>query len=98
MTKSNTTLQLDPELQQKIEKSLKGELDNSHHTGDILYYDELARGRVLGRLYKVVVTELATAKNNAIMECYLEVLAVGCGESEYSQAIASKFGLEVHNE
>ena len=43
----------------KIKVSLKGELDSSNVDGDILYYNELSRGRVLNRLYKLFSKELA---------------------------------------
>ncbi len=38
------------------------------------------------------------AQNNTAMQCYLECLAVECGEGECSRAIVTKFGLEVHND
>jgi hypothetical protein len=40
----------------------------------------------------------AAERDAAVMQCYLEVLAVGCGETEYSEAIRTKFGLQVHTE
>lgn len=33
-------------------------------------------------------------RQDTAQECYLEVLAVGCGESEFSEAIKSKFNLK----
>ncbi len=43
-------------------------------------------------------TQLLLQKDNIVMQCYLECLAVECGEGECSRAIATKFNLEVHNE
>lgn len=39
----------------ELKKALKGELDKSQYeSADIIFYDELARGRVLNRMYKLL--------------------------------------------
>lgn len=56
----------------KIKVSLKGELDSSNVDGDILYYNELSRGRVLNRLYKLFSKELAKVEQRTRQEAVEE--------------------------
>lgn len=59
----------------KIKVSLKGELDSSNVDGDILYYNELSRGRVLNRLYKLFSKELAKVEQRARQEAVEDTAA-----------------------
>lgn len=52
----------------EIRTALRGELDSSRVSGDILYYDELARGRVFNRLYRLFDKLLATTTKQAVEE------------------------------
>lgn len=54
----------DEGIEEKIKIALKGELDESATTeADILFYDELAKGRVLRRLYILYNKALQTARD-----------------------------------
>jgi hypothetical protein len=46
------------------------------------------------RLKAFVYDLLTHQRQLTAQECYLETIAVGCGESEYSEAIKSKFNLK----
>lgn len=41
---------------------------------------------------------IAEVEERTAWQCYLETLAVGCGETEYSEAIRSKFNLKGKHE
>ncbi len=66
--------------------------DNFLCTCNSSYLDKVCPDGV--RLKSFIYSLLEQQRQYTAQECYLEALAVGCGESEFSEAIKSKFNLK----
>lgn len=80
-------------LQQEQTGEINETVDNLLDAVMITYDDSINRG--LQPVFIQHVTEaVATARTEVAQQCYLECLAVECGEGECARAIRTKFNLK----
>lgn len=74
-------------------KSLKERFENAFVQIGLRPEEDEVDAQFLDILCGIAEAEIELAKKEAAQQCYLECLAIGCGETEYSEAINSKFSL-----
>lgn len=85
---TNTT-----ELRKRFEEKFPSH-DGEHPSGWICPDPFCHQHQLRETFLDFLLSEIEAAEKATAQQCYLECLAVGCGETEYSEAINSKFNLK----